>query len=407
MSSISRYLALEGNIRVLAVQTLLSQLGFGILDVVWQPYILSTGVRVAELGVIQSIINLSSASGLLAWGVLSDKFGRKPVIVLSNASRIAALLALIVSRNILFLLAFALLVGFSALFMMGNPARNALISESVDRGRRATAFGTLMSVSQITNTIAASAGGYLAVRAGYQPIFYICVAGDVIGLVLMVLFVEETYQRRDEVKMESTIARLVGFLKPEKEIEVLYLIMVVMSIGFTTGYSLLYGFLTDSYGFTPFQLGLISTAFNLTWGISSIPLGRLADRFGRSLLIRMSWVMAMITVIGLLMFRRFEMILLFQVTSALDPALWIPAWMGLISDRVPSKWLSTVMGKLDAYMRLVSIPAPWLGGLLYSNFVLSAPLAVHLCCLLISGVLVFSIKEPSGNRIARARLFRN
>jgi len=322
MSSISRYLALEGNIRVLAVQTLLSQLGFGMLYVVWQPYILSTGISVAELGTIQSLINLSSASGLLAWGVLSDKFGRKPVILLSNASRVAALLALIVSCNILFLLAFALLVGFSALFMMGNPARNALISESVDSGRRATAFGTLMSVSQITNTIAASAGGYLAVRAGYHPIFYICVVGDVIGLVLMVLFIEETYQRRrNEVKMESTATRLVGFLKPEKGIEALYLIMVVMGIGFTTGYSLLYGFLTDSYGFTPFQLGLLSTAFNLIWGIFSIPLGRLADRFGRSLMIRASWVMAMITVMGLLTFRRFEIILLFQVTSALDPAL--------------------------------------------------------------------------------------
>jgi len=76
--------------------------------------------------------------------------------------------------------------------------------------------------------------------------------------------------------------------------------------------------------------------------------------------------------------------------------------MGLISDKVPSTGLSTVMGKLDAYMRLVSIPAPWLGGLLYSNFGLSAPLTVHLGCLLISGVLVFSIKETSGNARTRA-----
>ena len=44
MKSMSRILALEGNIRVLAFQTLLSQLGFGMFYVVWQPYIISTGV---------------------------------------------------------------------------------------------------------------------------------------------------------------------------------------------------------------------------------------------------------------------------------------------------------------------------------------------------------------------------
>jgi len=110
-----------------------------------------------------------------------------------------------------------------------------------------------------------------------------------------------------------------------------------------------------------------------------------------------SWAMSLITVLGFLTFRRSEMLLLFQVTSALDPALWIPAWMSLISDKVPSRGLSTVMGKLDAYMKLVSIPAPWLGGLLYSNFGLSAPLTVHLGCLIVGGVLVFSINEPGEN----------
>ncbi len=43
MPSLSKYLALEGNIRVLALQTLISQLGFGMLVVVWQPYMLSVG----------------------------------------------------------------------------------------------------------------------------------------------------------------------------------------------------------------------------------------------------------------------------------------------------------------------------------------------------------------------------
>ena len=67
MPSLSKFLALEGNIRVLALQTLISQLGFGMLVVVWQPYMLSVGLSVVDLGIIQSLINFSTAAGKTAY----------------------------------------------------------------------------------------------------------------------------------------------------------------------------------------------------------------------------------------------------------------------------------------------------------------------------------------------------
>jgi len=395
MRSLRRHLALEGNIRVLAVQTLISQIGLGMFFVVWQPYILSMGVSVVELGIIQSIINLSSAFGSIVWGFLSDRFGRKPVILASNASRVLALVAIVLSGNFLFLIAFAFFVGFSALFMQGNPARSALVSETVGQQRRATAFSTLISISQITMTLTASAGGYLAIVAGYHPIFYMSIIGDVAGLLLMALFIEETRvaDLSEEEKIGNPVDRLVGFFKPESGIGKLYLIVMFFGVGYGTGYSLLYGMMVDRFGFTTFQLGLLSTAFNLTWGVSSIPFGKLSDRFGHRPLMLGSLAMASIAALGFIFSRSFEMFLVLQVVSAMDPVLWIPAWMALIGEKAPSRRLSTVMGKLDSYSRLASIPAPWMGGLLYSSFGFAAPLTVHLSCLIISSVLVFSLKE--------------
>jgi hypothetical protein len=51
------------------------------------------------------------------------------------------------------------------------------------------------------------------------------------------------------------------------------------------------------------------------------------------------------------------------------------------------------MGKIDAYSMLAGIPAPWLGGLLYSKFGFVAPLAVYLVCVIISAPIVFTLKE--------------
>jgi MFS family permease len=395
MRAIARSLALEGNIRVLAVQTLVSQLGFGMFYVVWQPYILSTGVGIVDLGIIQSTINLSTAAGLIVWGVLSDRFGRRPVMLFASASRLAALMALVISSNFVFLLAFSFFVGFSALFMMGNPARSALVSESVSRQRNATALSTLMAISQISLTLTSSIGGYLAMTAGYRIIFYVCIVGDLFGLVVMALFIEETLVKHaGEARAEQTLVRrLEALLMPEKKLAPLYLIMVEMGVGYGTAYSLFYGFLVESYGFTTLQLGLLSTVFNLTWALASIPLGRLSDRVGRKPMLVASWAMAVVTATGFLFARSFEMFLLFNLTNALDPAFWISPWLSLIAEKAPPRVRSTVMGKLDSYTKLVGIPAPWLGGVLYSTLGFSAPLIVHLAFLSISGVIIFSIKE--------------
>jgi DHA1 family tetracycline resistance protein-like MFS transporter len=394
MRSVAKYLALEGNIRVMAVQALVSSLGFGMFFVVWQPYILSTGVSVVDLGVVQSVINLSTAAGLIAWGVLSDRFGRKPVILVSQACRLLSMVALIVSGEFAFLILFAFLMGFSAMFMIGNPARSALITESVDSQSRATAFSTLMSISQITNTVMASAGGYIAMTSGYTPILYACVAVDLLGLLLLAAFLRETREKPVEARPAGgLVAVLRDLFMPEPGIGRLYLMLIVAGFGYGTGYSLLYGILVDSYGLTELQLGLLSTAFNLTWGLSSIPVGKISDRFSRKTMLMASWAAGMITVTGFLLFRSFEAFLLLQVVSALDPVLWIPAWMALLSEKIPSERLSTVMGKIDAYSKLAGIPTPWLGGLLYSAYGFTAPLTVHLGCMAIFGFLIYTLKE--------------
>lgn len=379
---------------MLAVQTLVSQLGFGMFYVVWQPYLLSTGIGVVQLGIIQSLINISTGAGLLTWGALSDRLGRKPVILVSNLCRTLAIVALLVSGDLVFLLLFAFFIGFSSLFMQGNPARSALLAESVTAERRATAMSTLMAIRQIVSTLVASAGGYIAVEVGYYPIFYICIAGDVIGLVAMTLYLEETHRGGvDEGSGESLLARARMLLVPERENLLLYLILMVMGFSYMTAYSLFYGTLVDSFGYTTIQLGLISTAFNATWGLAAIPLGRVSDRIGRKRSLMASWCMALVTVLGFLFFRRFEGFLFFNAVSAIDIAFWLPAWTSLVAERVPPGELSTVYGKLDAYSRIAGIPAPWLAGLLYSRYGYGAPLLAQVFGLVFSGLLILRIRD--------------
>jgi MFS family permease len=234
-----------------------------------------------------------------------------------------------------------------------------------------------MSISMIANTVTASAGGWIALNAGFSPIFYLCLVGEGLGLLIMKVYLRETFKPPEGgSEKRGFMEDVKGFLVPEKGIGRLYAILLVMGFGYGTGFSLFYGTLVDSYGFTELQLGLISTAFNISWGLSAIPIGKLTDRVGKKPMLMAS-----------------SAFLFFEIISGLDPAFWMPAWMALISEKVPSERLSAALGKIDAASRLAMIPAPWLGGLLYEAWGFGAPLAVHLGCLLISGTLLFTMKE--------------
>ena len=392
MSALLRSLGVEGNIKVMAAQTLVGMIGFGALFALWQPYVLSTGLTVVDIGLIQSVLNLSTTVGLFLWGTLSDRIGRKPVILASHASRALCAAALIVSPSLFWLLAFAFFAGFSALFQQGNPARSALITESVPPEKRASAYSVLMASSQITSMITASAGGYVALVLGYQPIFWVAFLGEAAGVASLALWLKETH-KPGAIERKPLRQVISETLIPEKKVKDLYAILILIGIGYGTGYSIFFGTLVANYGLSPFEIGLLSTAFNLSWGLSSIPLGKLADKIGRKPMLLGSWFFSITTVTGFLIFRSFPAFLLFNITSGLDGSFWVPSWVSLVSERVEPSERSRILGKLDAYNRLMGVPAPYFAGLLYTNYGFAAPLIVLLCCSLAWGVLLFKLQD--------------
>lgn len=392
MSALLRSLGVEGNIKIMAAQTIIGMIGFGAIFAVWQPYVLSTGLTVVDIGLIQSVLNLSTTVGLFTWGTLSDRIGRKPVIVISHISRALCAAALIISPSLPWLLLFAFFAGISALFQQGNPARSALITESVSKEKRASAYSVLMASSQITSMITASAGGYVALVYGYQPIFWVAFLGEALGALSLLKWLKETH--KPEANERKPLKQFISeTLIPERKVKDLYAILILIGVGYGTGYSIFFGTLVADYGLTPFQIGLLSTAFNLSWGLSSIPLGKIADKVGRKPMLLGSWFFSMTSVIGFLLFRSFPAFLFFNITSGLDGSFWIPSWVSLVSERVNPNERSRVLGKLDAYNRLVSIPTSYLAGLLYTNYGFASPLIVLLSCGLIWGILISRLQD--------------
>ena len=285
---------------------------------------------------------------------------------------------------------FGVFMGLSASWQQNNPAISALMAESVDEERVGTAISVIMSLGMMASISTASLGGYLALKDGYRLIFLSCIAGEMFNAVLYFMRLSETLDRGalTAKPAEDWLRGLADFLRPEAGLIPFYVAAVIGSVSYGLSNSILYGLLVDSFGFNTVQLGLMSTLFGLSWGLSQMPVGWLMDRFGRKPFLLLSQIASMAVMAGYFLSRDFAVFLLLQAVSGLGHAMWIPAQIAMVTERVPAERRSSAIGKLSTFPMLFGIPAPYIGGLIYEAFGFGAPMLIRLLSLAVSFVII-------------------
>jgi MFS family permease len=183
---------------------------------------------------------------------------------------------------------------------------------------------------------------------------------------------------------------------PPKELRGLYWTMSVDTFAWGLGYALLFGMLNKTYGFTTFQLGVMSSLLSFVWALSQLPIGRLIDRYGCKPFLLLSEAMGILIVGGWLRGTSFTAFAALHAFFGLCAATWVPAQQALLANSVSSKHLGEAMGRLSAFRGLIGFPAPYIGGLLYDRFGFQAPLLANLVGSSMALVLIFlAVKEPS------------
>jgi MFS transporter, DHA1 family, multidrug resistance protein len=155
---------------------------FGI-DVIL-PTLSATGVALgaspSEVGAAMSVYLLSLATTLLAYGPLSDRFGRKPIAVFGSVLMIVASIGCMFSRSLLQLLVFRALQGAGA----SGPGTAAItMIRDLFEGEAARAkMSYVVFAINIVPMVAPTVGAALLAIGGWQAIYLAPIAAGLVVL---------------------------------------------------------------------------------------------------------------------------------------------------------------------------------------------------------------------------------
>ena len=399
------FLALRGNVRILAAISFLGGVRLSMVLAVWQPFALSLGASMPALGLLEGLGGrMGLATGLIQplGGRLSDRVGRKPLMAL--ASLVAALglscyVLAAMASDWRPLIGGMILVGLAAISI---PAKDAMTAESVRDDQRGMAYSVIMFCVAVSGILASTLGGFVAERRSYAAVFLLCIVCEVLALLLVVSFLRETLSRgRGPFRLGELGRSWTRLIVPPRGLRGFYVAMVTDAFVGGLGSAILFGLLSKTYHFTTSQLGVMFSAFFTSWALVQLPVGRLIDRYGCKRFIILSKLIHIVVIAGWLTFTRFEAFVLLHFIYGLIPPTWGPAALALLMGSVPEGERAEARGRLSALTTSIRFPAPYIGGLLYERVGFRGPILANLVGAVAALILIILlVREPAGGDVS-------
>ena len=194
---------------------------FSYLNVVFAIYLDRLGYSTITIGVIFTVAYLSGALLTAVWGYLSDRFGRRQILMLLAVLTIISNLILVYFTDLFFILASVIIANVGAGGSGGggsgggpfNPAEEALLAEKCRPDNRNQIFAINSCVGSIAGSLGALASGlpqFLQEDRGwsdvdsYRPLFISTIVFSVVLLFVYRAISEQHQPRPAEKKMSKS-----------------------------------------------------------------------------------------------------------------------------------------------------------------------------------------------------------
>ncbi|HEY6283533.1 MAG TPA: MFS transporter [Nitrososphaerales archaeon] len=383
--TVSRGLLRLGNIRILALTSMTTGVYLSLLSTILQPFVVSyLGFSVAILGVLVSIANrpIGLAGSIVQpfTGYLSDRLGRKLLIAIGSAVGVCSMVSFLVAAMSHSLISLSIGYVLLGLSILGNPATQAMIAETVDMdpARLNVAFSLVFFFTSLPGAVIPFAAGFLVQTFGFGLLFASAAVLESMNLLVMIPQLRET--RSDPASMKERTPRkkfsLSQTILPPRGLVRLFIPFAMDAFFYGVGGSIIYGIWAKQFGFTAGDIGLIFGALSVATVLGQYPATKLLLKVGTRRVLAFSEALTVVIMFGWLVTDSLPVFIFLAVVFGISVALWVPAISALFMRAAPVEERGGISGKLAAFRGLIAVPAPFIGGLLYGAYGYYVPISI-------------------------------
>jgi DHA1 family tetracycline resistance protein-like MFS transporter len=390
-----------GAMAILFLIVFIDLVGFGVVIPLLPFYGLHFGAGAAEVTWMMACYSLAQLFASPLLGRLSDRFGRRPVLLLSLCASIASYLWLGFADALWMLFAARLLAGLGA----GNiAAAQAYISDVTTPATRAKGMGLIGAAFGLGFTVGPALGGLVAganpgAAALARPAFLAAGLSAVAFLIALARLKESlpAEARRAAAAQPGRwqVARDVMTRPLLRRLLVLIFVTITAFAAMETTFALwahsAYGWGPRAVGYNFLYIGLLLVA------VQGGLIGRLAKRFGETRLVQAGAAMIALGLVFLPFATALWRLLAADALLALGMGLLQPSMTSLISQQADIDERGGVLGVSQSASSLARIIGPAAAGPLFEAWGRDAP--YYAGAVIMALVLALAARLPGVRRV--------
>ncbi len=326
------------------------------------------GVGMTQVGQIFAIFAIFGVFGNIIGGAMTDKFGRKTMIIFGLVvSALTSLLMGFVNEFTVFYFLTAVVGLFSN---AGGPAQQAMVADLLPEKQRTEGYGVMRVVANLAVVIGPAIGGLLASRSYLYLFILDAIISTVTAIFVLIVLPEtkpQTSEGHEEQSMGKTLAGYGIVLKDR-----LYIVYILISMLLTLAYMQMNNslpvFLRDMHQVSPQGYGfLLSINAALVVALQFWTTRRL-NKYPPLLMMALG---TLLVGVGLAMFgftSLYGIFIVAMIVLTIGEMIWAPVGQALVARFAPEDMRGRYMALFGFAWIIPSAIGPLAAGVIMDNY---------------------------------------
>jgi MFS transporter, DHA1 family, multidrug resistance protein len=343
---------------ILFLVMFLVMIGFGIIIPVLPFYAEDMGANPTQLGLLMAVYSLMQLIFAPMWGRLSDKIGRKPVMMIGIAGLALSFFIQAISTQLWMLFAARIIGGI--LSSANMPTAMAYVADITTEENRGKGMGIVGAAVGLGFVFGPAVGGIFSKHSLSMP-FYLAGASSLITLILVAFILKESKQNKGETTQQQSVWKAFT-----PDVSMLFFVQLFISLSLSGLEATFAYFAADKAGLGSTQLGYIFMIMGFAGAMVQGGLvGRWTKKYGESAVIQGGMIVSAIGFGLILLVNNFTTAAIYLTIFGIGNGVIRPSVSSLLT-KISTSGHGSTTGLLSSFDSLGRIIGPVLGGWLFS-----------------------------------------